>query len=285
MSEPGELASSAEPLENDWPCMACGYNLRGLKGDSSCPECGEPVSRSLEGKPLSLDDPNRRQNLFIGVLLCCLGALDGAGSYVGVYRFISHGIYFLIPTDLLNLGWTIPWLAGAILMRRSARPEEKISGTTKILYWVLIAHAGAELLIPALRASQFNVSETSISLSFRFLAVLRVVEIAMLTRILMSLAARIPRQPMSLEIKWFGDIFVTTYFVEVFLRMSMRFAAIFHLYHTEPFGGQDIPGLWGFVADNLTFFSTILIPMVFYFPIFLLRFALHIRRASHPFSN
>lgn len=37
----------AQPLTADLPCGGCRYNLRGLRPDGRCPECGAPVKRSF----------------------------------------------------------------------------------------------------------------------------------------------------------------------------------------------------------------------------------------------
>jgi uncharacterized repeat protein (TIGR04138 family) len=34
-------------IEPDCPCRCCGYNLRGLRFDGNCPECGEEITRTL----------------------------------------------------------------------------------------------------------------------------------------------------------------------------------------------------------------------------------------------
>jgi hypothetical protein len=41
----------------DVPCLRCGYNLRGLKIDGLCPECGAPIARSLHGNLLGYSAP------------------------------------------------------------------------------------------------------------------------------------------------------------------------------------------------------------------------------------
>jgi hypothetical protein len=37
-----------EPFDEDFPCIRCGYNLRGLKPDGNCPECGARIGKSLD---------------------------------------------------------------------------------------------------------------------------------------------------------------------------------------------------------------------------------------------
>ena len=41
----------------DVPCQRCGYNLRGLRREGRCPECGGPVKVSLLGERLRFADP------------------------------------------------------------------------------------------------------------------------------------------------------------------------------------------------------------------------------------
>lgn len=35
------------PIDADLPCSACDYNLKGLSADANCPECGQPMARTL----------------------------------------------------------------------------------------------------------------------------------------------------------------------------------------------------------------------------------------------
>jgi len=44
-------------LTHALPCVSCGYDLRGLAIEGSCPECGTPIERSLRGDLLRFSDP------------------------------------------------------------------------------------------------------------------------------------------------------------------------------------------------------------------------------------
>src|SRR5262245_16191872 len=55
VDQPGSPAPCASGeaalLEEDAACLGCGYNLRGLTIGGVCPECAEPVVRSLALEP------------------------------------------------------------------------------------------------------------------------------------------------------------------------------------------------------------------------------------------
>jgi hypothetical protein len=44
-------------VEQDTPCVGCGYNLRTLRIDAICPECATPISFSLPGLPRFVRKP------------------------------------------------------------------------------------------------------------------------------------------------------------------------------------------------------------------------------------
>ncbi len=62
-------AVPVQPLATDLPCARCGYNLRGLRTDHLCPECGTPIERSLQGNLLHFADPGWLDTLRLGVAL------------------------------------------------------------------------------------------------------------------------------------------------------------------------------------------------------------------------
>ena len=36
-------------IDQDLPCLKCGYNLRGLRDDGECPDCGNDVGNAARG--------------------------------------------------------------------------------------------------------------------------------------------------------------------------------------------------------------------------------------------
>jgi len=79
---------SSGNLDLDLTCVRCAYNLRGLRPEGICPECGTAVARSCQGNSLRFCDPNWVEQLASGmrwvvasiVLGILLGLLAGGVS-------------------------------------------------------------------------------------------------------------------------------------------------------------------------------------------------------------
>ncbi len=67
--------ATPRPLDQDVPCLVCGYNLRGLRTDGRCPECGTPVGRSLHGNYFRFAGPAYVRTLARGMSLVLWGFL------------------------------------------------------------------------------------------------------------------------------------------------------------------------------------------------------------------
>src|SRR5436190_23878239 len=75
----GTGSALGRQLRGDLPCVACGYNLKGLSIRSVCPECGTPVRATI----LSVVDPHAAELtpirlpalVALGLLFCAAGAL------------------------------------------------------------------------------------------------------------------------------------------------------------------------------------------------------------------
>ena len=47
ITSPTAAPPPATTLQHDVPCLRCAYDLRGLRGDGLCPECGTPIAQSV----------------------------------------------------------------------------------------------------------------------------------------------------------------------------------------------------------------------------------------------
>ena len=65
---PADLSVSA--LDQNLPCLRCGYNLRTLNNDTRCPECSTSVAASLDTTLLRYADPS-----WTSILALCMGLM------------------------------------------------------------------------------------------------------------------------------------------------------------------------------------------------------------------
>lgn len=110
----------------DTTCRRCGYNLRGLREDGRCPECGTAIGLSTRGDLLRFADPDWVEKLArgvrfmlwgiavsiaVGVLGACLGGLAGGGSEAisEVFSLVGgllgvYGAWLLTSPDPSRIG-------------------------------------------------------------------------------------------------------------------------------------------------------------------------------------
>jgi hypothetical protein len=91
--EPGQL------VQEDRPCLVCGYSLQGLASDSNCPECGTPVDRSLRGPLLRYSSPEYLHTLHRGIVYAEVGTALRLGCSVGFF-VIQYGVVGYGPMGL-----------------------------------------------------------------------------------------------------------------------------------------------------------------------------------------
>lgn len=134
-------------IENDVACPACGYNLRGLRMDGRCPECGRPTidtfARPLRAFTGALaEEMVRRPGGLLVILLAwwiifCSAAAVGAG----LRQFLLIGAGVGLAPMLLIVLLRTSRLRRATNFRRggSGRPLQEVS----ILWFSLCALATA----------------------------------------------------------------------------------------------------------------------------------------------
>ncbi|MFB3104805.1 MAG: hypothetical protein ACE1ZA_07745, partial [Pseudomonadales bacterium] len=113
-SELGSLISPTEPR-----CITCGYDLRSLPIEQSCPECGTPIELSLRGDLLSQSDPGwvarlaRGQSLLVlGVRLCLIVIVCAIVIPVSLGFVLGFGLGTNIPSRVFD---AVFWSFGGAL--------------------------------------------------------------------------------------------------------------------------------------------------------------------------
>ncbi|MCH8251137.1 MAG: hypothetical protein IID36_01655 [Planctomycetes bacterium] len=118
-------------LTDDYPCAHCGYNLRGLSPEGSCPECATPVAQSLRGDLLEHADREWLERLRFGttLLLWHIGLSIVGGIVVGV--LVGIGMPPVLQSVLLFFGGAIG-LWGSFMITTQ---EPRISLTEDPVTW------------------------------------------------------------------------------------------------------------------------------------------------------
>src|SRR6266850_7433139 len=91
--------SSVPSLDQNIPCLRCGYNLRTLSSDARCPECSAAIYSSLDPTLLRYADPS-----WTTILAFALG-ITIAGAFFDL-------LYMLLIASLNNFPdslWSTLW--------------------------------------------------------------------------------------------------------------------------------------------------------------------------------
>lgn len=164
-----DATATGSVIQDDRPCLACGYSLKGLRAEDQCPECGRAVALSLRGNLLKYSSAEYVASLHRGVFLVQAGiiaqvlwrigsivwmAVAGAsggrrGMPVGFYA--SGQFVGLVVSFASVLGW---WLLSS--------PDPAYVGsddgsTARKVVRVTVVIAGVAALLPLI-AGQANLT-------------------------------------------------------------------------------------------------------------------------------
>ena len=90
-------------IGEDVGCRSCGYNLRGLRIDATCPECSIPIRRSVYGDLLRFCDPGWVGRLARGVWWIIAGIVATVVLSVAVPFFVTLLLSAAAPVALPTL--------------------------------------------------------------------------------------------------------------------------------------------------------------------------------------
>ena len=135
MPNPPQPIFPAEPfISRDVPCHRCTYNLRGLRPDGRCPECGAPVQVSLRGERLRFADPIWLKQLSLGARMPYYALRGTVIAYL-----IVQTILFLLGSRPGRLDWSWPSIAGLLV------PLAIGYGMLSYGLWIIAAPSGSSL--------------------------------------------------------------------------------------------------------------------------------------------
>lgn len=98
----------------DVPCLLCGYNLRGLRREGRCPECGTSIERSLHGNLLEYSNPHYLATLHRGLFLI-LAAIVGQLVLVGLWIVVAFFASASRATANPNVALVVSETAASVL--------------------------------------------------------------------------------------------------------------------------------------------------------------------------
>ena len=151
-------------VEDDVPCVACGYNLRGLAPFGRCPECGGSIHPSVirhrkRGQPLPPPDSRWARQVAEGAVLSVI-------AFAGVVTLcLAPEQWFHIPyryapvaqtpgrATLLAIGasaWVLAWYSAWKLTRRAPAGEPvQLRRRVRWARWPLTLYLACPFLAPA----------------------------------------------------------------------------------------------------------------------------------------
>jgi rubrerythrin len=149
-------------------CIHCNYDLRGVSPAVACPECGEPLAKSLSMQRLIFADPHRVRRIYLGATVIAVPLLFNAFVFPMLPSALVKNSQPFNPTlAWLELGLAVVAAIGAVLLT----PTRVVASSLFIdtLGWfirvlsivalglpiaLIAAHGPMPILIGSLMASQ-----------------------------------------------------------------------------------------------------------------------------------
>jgi hypothetical protein len=142
-------------VAGDVPCLQCGYNLRTLRVEGACPECGAPVIKSLDTVRLLFADLRWLQVMVRGLDLALLGVVLLPVMGIAAAELVNR---VRLPTATIAWDSALPWLVAmspniiigcGIWMLTRAEPGHHGNERRKLRRTIRIAGLTSCVLYPA----------------------------------------------------------------------------------------------------------------------------------------
>ena len=137
--------SRDDRIKSDFECPVCSYNLRTLSSESACPECGEPISKSLMSR---LPGQRRERNQIAAVILASVILLGVVYGLTELYAYCHQAgcgrvMDVLAWVRLLGGGASVTVAVVATVMALTGKRVKFFLAAlvTWIIAWFSILHA------------------------------------------------------------------------------------------------------------------------------------------------
>ena len=153
-----------DPIVTDLPCITCGYNLRGLHADGTCPECGAAIAAAIAVRVELVGDRRwgRRVVAGAGLLLWLPFVLPAAYGFVTWHamRMMGHArpagvvyaVHLLAVVATMGLGmlgtW---WITTPSPQPPAQRPAEVWRSTARWAVGTVVAAYLLGAILPRMR--------------------------------------------------------------------------------------------------------------------------------------
>lgn len=131
-------------VEADVPCIACGYNVRGLPVDGRCPECGHEVPPSVAAHRaggLTSEQARRAygvSRMGVAAIIVMLGAGTFSGDWDGQASPAPLALGLLSWVLASLIAFRLPVVQGSESLRRAAIGFSIAAGAMPTLFFSLI---------------------------------------------------------------------------------------------------------------------------------------------------
>lgn len=214
---PTSLAQAPAPqvyaIESDMLCIACGYNLRGQTTQSTCPECGMPVERSLRTDQLSGANPAWLGGLKTGMTWLLIGCavtvinmiiamaigVAMTQSMQGPSPMTQQPMALLIFSVISNLvlSGIVGYAIYLLTQPEPAAPAQRV--TRPIARWTIIPAYGVSIFASFIALGQSPAAEAASGIISVVSFLLFLVGFPCFMLYLRSLALRIPNKGLATQ--------------------------------------------------------------------------------------